>query len=89
MSGLLQSRRFVTLLFNTIINTITFVIATYYPAQKELAMFMIGAWSLVAIAVIGGFTVDDFQAEQTARSKIEAATSIAQTKIYAAEPDPK
>jgi hypothetical protein len=89
MNGLLNSRRFVTLLFDVVVSSVMFVVATYAPAQQDLIKFFVVSWQPVFIAVIGAYTIDDNNDAKTERAKIEANTSIAQTKIYAAEPGPK
>ena len=75
MSSLLKSRKFLIMLADVIISSITYFLGRYIsPDLGNDIIWLIGVWQPVVYAVIAGIATED-AANVTAKSVITAAKS--------------
>lgn len=59
ITGLLQSRKFWLLVLDTVVSLAIYLISSFWPEAKEVAITIIGILQPVVIAVIVGIFVED------------------------------
>ena len=59
--ALLRSRKFVVLLLDVVLSLVLFFVGKYALNALEDVKFVLGAFQLVALAVIGGIAYEDGQ----------------------------
>ena len=60
MNGLLKSRKFWLMISDVIISNITYFVTVFVaPEKAEMALWLIGSWQPVIVAVIIGITAED------------------------------
>lgn len=60
MNGLLKSRKFWLMISDVIISNITYFVTMFVaPEKAEMALWLIGSWQPVIVAVIIGITAED------------------------------
>lgn len=59
LGKLLQSRKFLLLVLDTIVSVLMFFTAAYFPASEESVKFLIGALQPVFVAIIVAISIED------------------------------
>ena len=60
MNGLLKSRKFWLMISDVAISNITYFVTMFVaPEKAEMALWLIGSWQPVIVAVIIGITAED------------------------------
>lgn len=71
IKGLLQSRRFLTMVIYAVISVILYFVGKYFQVAADDVKFLIATLLPIALALVAAFTIDDMQAARTEQLRLQ------------------